>query len=135
MMINQVIKFLVTWKWKKERFKFIFWVVDENTDICITTQKSYNGRHRFSSREELYNKNKVIRMNDAKLAVNTIAELQNEITTQREVICNLNAMNDELQTKLNKIEQIINEWNDDIQASQKDLWMYLADIKEILENE
>jgi hypothetical protein len=37
--------------------------------------------------------------------------------------------------KLEKIEQIIGEWNDDWQASQKDLWMYLADIKEILEQE
>jgi len=35
--------------------------------------------------------------------------------------------------KLEKIEEIIDEWNDDIQASQKDLWMYLADIKEVLE--
>ena len=35
--------------------------------------------------------------------------------------------------KLDKIEQIIDEWNDDFQASQKDLWMFLADIKEVLE--
>jgi len=38
-------------------------------------------------------------------------------------------------SKLEKIEQIIGEWNDDWQASQKDLWMYLANIKEVLEQE
>lgn len=37
--------------------------------------------------------------------------------------------------KLNKIEQVIKEWNDNWQESQRDLWMYLADIKEILEKE
>jgi hypothetical protein len=37
--------------------------------------------------------------------------------------------------KLEQIEQIIGEWNDDWQASQKDLWMYLANIKEVLEQE
>ncbi len=46
---------------------------------------------------------------NAKLTVDTIAELQNEIATQREVICNLNAMNDKLQAKLDKIEQLLNE--------------------------
>ena len=48
-------------------------------------------------------------MNDIELTVDTIAELQNEIATQREVICNLNAMNDELQAKLDEIEQLLNE--------------------------
>lgn len=37
--------------------------------------------------------------------------------------------------KLEKIEQVIKEWNDNWQESQRDLWMYLADIKEILEKE
>ena len=41
-------------------------------------------------------------MRDTKLIVDTIAELQNEIATQREVICNLNAMNDELLEKIAK---------------------------------
>ena len=74
-------------------------------------------------------------ISNAKLTVDVIAELQEKITTQREIICNLNAMNDELQAKLDKIEQIINDWNDDCQECQRDLWMYLADIKEVLENE
>ena len=37
--------------------------------------------------------------------------------------------------KLEKIEQVIKEWNCDILECQRDLWMYLADIKEILEKE
>ena len=41
-----------------------------------------------------------------RLTVDTIAELQETIATQREVICNLTAMNDELQAKLDKIRQI-----------------------------
>lgn len=35
-------------------------------------------------------------MSDIDLTVDAIAELQNKITTQREVIYNLNTMNDEL---------------------------------------
>lgn len=46
-------------------------------------------------------------MSDAKLTVDTIAELQETIATQREVICNLTAMNDELQAKLDKIKEIM----------------------------
>ena len=41
-------------------------------------------------------------MSDAKLIVDTIAELQAEVATQREVICSLNAMNDELLEKIAK---------------------------------
>ena len=37
--------------------------------------------------------------------------------------------------KLERIEQIINNWNNNWQESQRDLWMYLADIKEVLEQE
>ena len=37
-----------------------------------------------------------------RLAVEVITELQNEIATQREVICSLNAMNDELLEKIAK---------------------------------
>lgn len=32
-----------------------------------------------------------------------------KVAAQRELICNLNAMNDELQAKLDKIKQIVNE--------------------------
>ncbi len=37
--------------------------------------------------------------------------------------------------KLEKIEQIVNDWNNNWQESQRDLWMYLADIKEVIEQE
>lgn len=46
-----------------------------------------------------------------RLTVEVIVGLQNEIATQREVICNLNAMNDELQAKLDKIKQIVNSYD------------------------
>ena len=49
-------------------------------------------------------------MSDTKLVADTIAELQDKIATQREVICNLTAMNDELQAKIdNAIKEIENE--------------------------
>lgn len=70
-------------------------------------------------------------MNDAKLTVDIIAELQNEIATQREVICNLNAMNDELQAKLDKIEQIVNE----PRIFADEYFRVAREIKEILEQE
>ncbi|SET05863.1 hypothetical protein SAMN02910413_1682 [Pseudobutyrivibrio sp. C4] len=76
-------------------------------------------------------------MSDAKLTVDTIVELQNEIATQREVICNLNAMNDELQAKLDKIKQIVSDYgltnvnllSDDLTDFEKDI------LREILEQE
>ena len=69
-------------------------------------------------------------MSDAELTVDTIAELQNEIATQREVICNLNTMNDELQSKLDKIEQIVNDYDTNCGLEE---YMYLEQIKEVLE--
>lgn len=69
-------------------------------------------------------------MSDTKLTVDAIAELQNEIATQREVICNLTAMNDELQAKLDKIEQIVNEWNNDASHSFKDMCKIKGILKE-----
>ena len=46
-----------------------------------------------------------------RLTVEAIMGLQEIIATQREVICNLNAMNDELQAKLDKIKQIVNSYD------------------------
>lgn len=69
-------------------------------------------------------------MSDAKLVADTIAELQDKIATQREGICNLNAMNDELQAKLDKIEQIVNEWNNDASHSFKDMCKINVILKE-----
>ena len=53
-MIDRLIKFLVTLKWKKERFFTYSWGVDDHTDIHILTEESYNDRHRFGTREEIY---------------------------------------------------------------------------------
>ena len=71
-------------------------------------------------------------MSDTKLTVDTIAELQNEIATQREVICNLNAMNDELQAKLDKIRQIVSDWKESVEW---DIEMHdtLEEITKVLE--
>ena len=76
-------------------------------------------------------------MSDAKLTVDTIAELQETIATQREVICNLTAMNDELQAKLDKIRQIVSDYgltnvnllSDDLTDFEKDI------LREILEED
>lgn len=67
-----------------------------------------------------------------RLTVEAIAELQDKIATQREVICNLNAMNDELQDKLDKIEQIVD--------SRDGFYLYdnlppFQQIKEVLKND
>ena len=69
-------------------------------------------------------------MSDAKLTVDAIAGLQNEIATQREVICNLNAMNDKLKAKLDGIEQIVKDHDNDNMA--EDYW-YIDKIREVLE--
>ena len=53
------------------------------------------------------------------------------IPYKHETIATLVSMVD----KLEQIEQVIEEWNDNWQECQRDLWMYLADIKEVLENE
>lgn len=76
-------------------------------------------------------------MSDAKLAVDTIAELHNEIATQREVICNLNAMNDKLQGKLDRVKQTVSDYgltnvnllSDDLTDFEKDIF------REILEED
>lgn len=73
---------------------------------------------------------KIVTMRDTKLIADTITELQNEIATQREVICNLNTMNDELQSKLDKIEQIVNDYDTNCGLEE---YMYLEQIKEVLE--
>jgi hypothetical protein len=70
-------------------------------------------------------------MNDAELTVNTIAELQDKIATQREVICNLTAMNDELQAKLDKIEQIVNNYD----GSTPSMIKQFSEIQKVLEQE
>jgi chromosome condensin MukBEF complex kleisin-like MukF subunit len=72
-----------------------------------------------------------------RLTVDIIAELQETIATQREVICNLNAMNDELQAKLDRIEQIVSDYgltnvnllSDDLTDFEKDI------LREILEQD
>lgn len=72
-----------------------------------------------------------------RLTVDAITGLQEEIATQREVICNLTAMNDELQAKLEKIKQIVSDYglinvnllSDDLTDFEKDI------LREILEQE
>lgn len=68
---------------------------------------------------------------DAKLTVDTIAGLQEEIATQREVICNLTSMNDELQAKVDKIKQIVNK----PRIFADEYFRVAREIKEILEQE
>ena len=53
-MIDRLIKFLVTWKWKKDRFYAWSWGVDEYTDIHIITEESYSDRHRYGTYEDYY---------------------------------------------------------------------------------
>lgn len=72
----------------------------------------------------------VLRMSDAKLTVDAITELQNEIATQREVICNLNSMNDELQEKIAKQEQV----NQELWAENEDLEKKLEKINQIIDS-
>jgi len=69
-------------------------------------------------------------MSDAKLTVDTITELQNKIATQREVICNLNSMNDELQEKIAKQEQV----NQELWAENEDLEKKLEKINQIIDS-
>ena len=68
-------------------------------------------------------------MSDAKLIVDTIVAFQNEIATQREIICNLNAMNDELQAKLDKIKQIVNNYD----GSTPSMIKQFSEIQKVLE--
>lgn len=70
-------------------------------------------------------------MADIKLVVDTITGLQETIATQREVICNLNAMNDELQAKLDKIKQIVNK----PRIFADEYFVVAREIKEVLEQE
>jgi uncharacterized coiled-coil protein SlyX len=71
-------------------------------------------------------------MSDAKLTVDTIAELQAEVATQREVICNLNAMNDELQAKLDKIEQVVDDYLSDNKEVYYDTEVYMDNIIDVV---
>lgn len=56
--------------------------------------------------------------------------VQEKVATQRELICNLNAMNDELQAKLDKIEQIVDKWNNDASHSFEDMCKINSILKE-----
>lgn len=46
-MIDRIIKALVNWKYKKEKFLCWSWGIDENTDIHIISEESYLDRHRY----------------------------------------------------------------------------------------
>jgi len=73
---------------------------------------------------------KIVTMRDTKLIADTIVEFQNEIATQREVICNLTAMNDELQEKIAKQEQV----NQELWAENEDLEKKLEKINQIIDS-
>lgn len=53
-MIEKIIKKLVNWKYKRDGFFAWVWSVDEHVDIHIITEESYLDRHRFGTREEIY---------------------------------------------------------------------------------
>ena len=53
-MLDKLIKFFVNLKWKREHFYTFSWGIDENIDIHIMSEESYQDRHRFGLREELY---------------------------------------------------------------------------------
>lgn len=69
-------------------------------------------------------------LNDIELAVEIVARLHEEVATQREVICNLNAMNDELQEKITKQEQV----NQELWAENEDLEKKLEKINQIIDS-
>lgn len=74
-------------------------------------------------------------MSDEELVVKIIAWLTIEVETKQGVICNLTAMNDELQAKVDKIEQIIDsEVDPNICNNVGDVRKVQA-IKKILEEE
>lgn len=50
-MWDKIIKILVNRKWKRERFLAWSWGVNENVDIHIITQESYQDIHRFGVRD------------------------------------------------------------------------------------
>jgi chromosome condensin MukBEF complex kleisin-like MukF subunit len=64
-----------------------------------------------------------------RLTVKAITELQEIIETQRELICNLNAMNDKLQAKLDKIKQIVSNYDGTTQSMIKQF----SEIQKVLE--
>ena len=66
-----------------------------------------------------------------RLIVDIIAGFQEEIATQREVICNLNVMNDELQANIDKIKQIVNNYDGSIPSMIKQF----SEIQEVLEKD
>lgn len=51
-MRDKIIKILVNRKWKRERFLAWSWGIDENVDVHIITEESYQDRHRFGVRDE-----------------------------------------------------------------------------------
>lgn len=55
-MLEKIIKKLVNWKFKRDGFFAWVWSVDENVDIHIITEESYLDRHRFGTREEIYDR-------------------------------------------------------------------------------
>lgn len=65
-----------------------------------------------------------------RLTVKAITELQETIETQRELICNLNAMNDELQSKLDKIKQIVNNYD----GTTPSMIKQFSEIQKVLED-
>ena len=51
-MWDKIIKILVNRKWKRERFLAWSWGIDENVDVHIITEESYQDRHRFGVHDE-----------------------------------------------------------------------------------
>lgn len=70
-------------------------------------------------------------MSDEELVVKIIAGLTIEVETKQEVIYNLTAMNDELQAKVDKIEQIVNNYDGSMYSMVKQF----SEIQEVLEKE
>ena len=52
--IDKLIKWLVTYRYKKYPFFALSWGIDEHTDMNIISEESYLDKHRFGSREEYY---------------------------------------------------------------------------------
>lgn len=70
-------------------------------------------------------------LNDIELGVEIVARLQEEVATQREVICNLNVINDELQAKLDRIKQIVSNYD----GSAPSMIKQFSEIQKVLGKE
>lgn len=53
--INWLIKKLVTYKWKHDKFIAWSWGVNEVVDLHIISEESYLDKHRFGGKVEVYN--------------------------------------------------------------------------------